>query len=87
MTKEIDLTTSKIDYELLAKFPAEFMIKNLFFPLSESDNKIEVAMFDPDNLDKITIIENFIRKRVVPLQAVREDIEKILKKAIPSQKS
>ncbi|MCP5103302.1 MAG: type II/IV secretion system protein, partial [bacterium] len=81
MTEAVDLKTTKIDYELLAKFPAEFMIKNLFFPLKELDTTIEVAMFDPDNLDKISIVENFIRKRVVPRPAEREDIEKILKKS------
>lgn len=81
MIKEIDLTTVKINYDLLKKFPAEFMIKNLFFPLSETDHAIEVAMFDPDNLDKITIVENFIRKRVEPLKAHREDIEKVLKRS------
>jgi type IV pilus assembly protein PilB len=81
MIKDIDLTTIKINYDLLRKFPAEFMIKNLFFPLSEDEDSIDVAMFDPENLDKTTIIENFIRKRVVPFRTVREDIEKILKKS------
>jgi len=81
MISEIDLTNTKIDYDLLRKFPAEFMIKNLFFPVKETDDTIEVAMFDPENLDKITIVENFIRKRVEPVKAQREDIEKILKKS------
>ncbi|MCP5045882.1 MAG: type II/IV secretion system protein [bacterium] len=81
MIKEIDLTATKINYDLLGKFPAEFMIKNLFFPINENENTIEVAMFDPENLDKITIVENFIRKRVIPLKTLREDIEKILKKS------
>ena len=81
MIKEIDLTTFKINYELLKKFPAEFMIKNLFFPLSESENTIEIAMFDPENLDKITMMENYIQKRVEPLKANKEDIEKVLKRS------
>ncbi len=81
MIKDIDLTTLKIDYDLLKKFPAEFMIKNLFFPFSESDHWVEAAMYDPENLDKTTIIENFIQKRVVPFRAPKEDIERILKKS------
>jgi type IV pilus assembly protein PilB len=81
MIKEINLTSIKIDYDLLRKFPAEFMIKNLFFPISEDEKTIQVAMFDPDNLDKITIIENFIQKRVIPLKTIKEDLEKILKKS------
>ncbi|MGE5340405.1 MAG: GspE/PulE family protein [Candidatus Omnitrophota bacterium] len=81
MIKEIDLTTFKINYDVLKKFPAEFMIKNLFFPLNESEHSIEVAMFDPDNLDKITIVENYIQKRVEPLKANKDDIEKVLKRS------
>jgi type IV pilus assembly protein PilB len=57
------------------------MIKNLFFPLKENDCSIEVAMFDPENLDKISIVENFIQKRVIPFFSGKEDIEKILKKS------
>ncbi|MFC2146145.1 GspE/PulE family protein [Acidobacteriota bacterium] len=81
MINEIDLITTKIDYELLKRFPAEFMIKNLFFPITESNHTVEVAMFDPENLDKISIVENFIQKRVVPFRAPREDIERLLKKS------
>ncbi|HLP57766.1 MAG TPA: GspE/PulE family protein [Candidatus Deferrimicrobium sp.] len=81
MSETIDLKTIKIDYQLLTKFPAEFMIKNLFFPLKENENSVEVAMFDPENLDKISIVENFIQKRVIPFYAGKEDIEKILKKS------
>jgi type IV pilus assembly protein PilB len=81
MIKEVDLSTIKIDYDLIRKFPAEFMIKNLFFPLSENEDSVEIAMFDPENLDKITIVENFIQKRVEPLKAPKEEIEKILKKS------
>ncbi len=81
MTNEIDLKTTKIDYQLLAKFPAEFMIKNLFFPLKDHDTHMDVAMFDPENLDKISIVENFIHKRVNPIMAQKDDIERILKKS------
>ena len=81
INEEVDLKSVKIDYQLLTKFPAEFMIKNLFFPLKEDEKSIEVAMFDPDNLDKIGIVENFIQKRVIPFMAQKEEIEKILKKS------
>lgn len=81
MIEEINLTRFRIDYDLLAKFPAEFLIKNLFFPLKEEDNTIHVAMYDPENLDKIGIIENFVQLRVLPFQAPKDDIEKILKRS------
>ncbi|MCK5057689.1 MAG: type II/IV secretion system protein, partial [Candidatus Aminicenantes bacterium] len=81
MIEEINLTRYRIDYNLLGKFPAEFLIKNLFFPLKGEDNTIHVAMFDPENLDKIGIIENFIQLQVQPFKAPKDDIEKILKRS------
>lgn len=81
MINEVDLTNIKINYDLIKKFPAEFMIKNLFFPLDETENVVEVAMFDPENLEKITFIENFIQKRVKPFKTNRDDIERVLKKS------
>jgi len=81
MIQEIDLSTIKIDYSLLKKFPAEFLIKNLFFPVKEEDSTIQIALDDPENLDKISIVENFIQKRVQPLRAKMEDLEKILKRS------
>ncbi|MCI0470208.1 MAG: GspE/PulE family protein [Candidatus Aminicenantes bacterium] len=81
MIEEINLTRFRIDYNLLGKFPAEFLIKNLFFPLKEENGSIQVAMFDPENIDKIGIIENFVQLRVQPFKAPKDDIEKILKRS------
>jgi type IV pilus assembly protein PilB len=79
--KSIHIADVKINYPLLAKFPAEFLIKNLFFPLEENDGSISVAMPDPENLDKIGMIENFTRKKVIPFLANRDELEKFLKKS------
>jgi len=79
--KSVHIAEVKIDYPLLAKFPAEFLIKNLFFPLEENDGAISVAMPDPENLDKIGMIENFTQKKVVPFLANRDELEKFLKKS------
>jgi type II secretory ATPase GspE/PulE/Tfp pilus assembly ATPase PilB-like protein len=79
--ESIHIAEVKIDYPLLAKFPAEFLIKNLFFPLQENDGSISVAMPDPDNLDKIGMIENFTQKKVIPFLANRDELEKFLKKS------
>ncbi len=81
MTKSIQIADVKIDYPLLAKFPAEFLIKNLFFPIEEHDGSISIAMPDPENLDKIGMIENFTCKKVVPFLANRDELEKFLKKS------
>jgi type II secretory ATPase GspE/PulE/Tfp pilus assembly ATPase PilB-like protein len=81
MKKSIHIADVKIDYALLARFPAEFLIKNLFFPIEEDDGVISVAMPDPDNLDKIGMIENFTQKKVVPFLANRDELEKFLKKS------
>jgi type II secretory ATPase GspE/PulE/Tfp pilus assembly ATPase PilB-like protein len=79
--KSVNISEVKINYQLLAKFPAEFLIKNLFFPLDEKDGSISVAMPDPENLDKIGMIENFTQKKVVPFFAHRDELEKFLKKS------
>jgi type II secretory ATPase GspE/PulE/Tfp pilus assembly ATPase PilB-like protein len=79
--KSIHIAEVKIDYPLLAKFPAEFLIKNLFFPLEENDGSISVAMPDPENLDKIGMIENFTQKKVLPFFVHRDELEKFLKKS------
>ncbi len=75
------LSRISIDYDLLSKFPAEFMVKNLFFPIKADEDTISVAMPDGDNLDKISLIENYIGKRVVVEEVSREELEKILKKS------
>ena len=38
-------------------------------------------MPDPENLDKIGMIENFTRKKVIPFLANRDELEKFLKKS------
>ena len=81
MKKSVNISEVKINYQLLAKFPAEFLIKNLFFPLDENDGSISVAMPDPENLDKIGMIENFTQKKVMPFFAHRDELEKFLKKS------
>jgi type II secretory ATPase GspE/PulE/Tfp pilus assembly ATPase PilB-like protein len=81
MKKNINISDVKINYPLLSKFPADFLIKNLFFPLEEKDGTISIAMPDPENLDKIGMIENFTQKKVLPYFANRGDLEKFLKKS------
>jgi len=81
MRKNINIAEAKINYQLLARFPADFLIKNLFFPLEEKDGTIAIAMPDPENLDKIGMIENFTQKKVLPFFADKEDLEKFLKKS------
>ena len=81
MKKNINIADVKINYQLLARFPADFLIKNLFFPLEEKDGTISIAMPDPENLDKIGMIENFTQKKVLPFFANKADLEKFLKKS------
>lgn len=71
----------KIDYDLLHKFPADFMIKNLFFPLAEAEKTLTIVISDPDDLERIGSIENFSHKQVIALHAEPGEIERILKKS------
>jgi hypothetical protein len=52
MKKNVNISEVKINYQLLSRFPADFLIKNLFFPLEEKDGTIAIAMPDPENLEK-----------------------------------
>jgi type II secretory ATPase GspE/PulE/Tfp pilus assembly ATPase PilB-like protein len=81
MKKNVNISEVKINYQLLSRFPADFLIKNLFFPLEEKDGTISIAMPDPENLDKIGMIENFTQKKVQPFFANKADLEKFLKKS------
>ena len=81
MIQEINLADVKINYQLLSRFPAEFMVKNLFFPIRENGDTIEIAMHDPENLEKISIVENFIQKKVLPFKSKKNEIEKVLKRS------
>jgi len=81
MNPTIDLKKARINYELLAVFPPEFLISQLIFPIEDDGESIQVAMSDPGNLEKVAMVENFIRKRVVPLQADRDEIERLLKRS------
>jgi len=71
----------RIDYELLARFPADFILKNFFFPLREEPDKIVIMMHDPENLDKLSIIENFVQKDIQTVRADKNRIEQLLKKS------
>ncbi len=81
MIERINPADIKINFQLLARFPAEFLVKNLFFPIDEQGGVIRVAMPDPENLDKITMIENFTQKRVVPCRAEKDELERVLKRS------
>lgn len=81
MKSDLNIKRFKIDYALLKKFPPEFLVKNLIFPVVEMENGIDVLMSDIENLDKISIVENFTGKKIFPRKADRSYIEKLLKKS------
>ena len=81
MNPSVNLKQIKIDYELLALFPAEFLIAQLIFPVRDDGKSVHMAMADPGNLEKVAMVENFIRRPVTPHKADGDDIEGILKKS------
>jgi type IV pilus assembly protein PilB len=70
-----------LDYELLKKFPPDFLVKHRFFPLSLEGGVLSVAINDPDDIERISIIENFCQKQVHPVAADNEELEYFLKKS------
>ena len=70
-----------LDYDLLKKFPPEFLVKHHFFPLTEENGVLTVAINDPDDIERISIIENFCQKQVVARPADNDELEYFLKKS------
>ncbi len=70
-----------LDYDLLKKFPPDFLVKHRFFPLTQQNDVLTVAIGDPDDIERISIIENFCQKQVVALPADNDELEYLLKKS------
>lgn len=81
MNMEKALRDIPLDYDLLKKFPPEFLVKHRFFPLTQQNEVLTVAINDPDDIERISIIENFCQKQVVALPADNEELEYLLKKS------
>ena len=81
MNMEKALRDIPLDYDLLKKFPPEFLVKHRFFPLTQEGGVLTVAINDPDDIDRISIIENFCQRQVVALPADNEELEYLLKKS------
>ncbi|MGQ9677698.1 MAG: GspE/PulE family protein [bacterium] len=63
----IDLTTFKLDSEVLQLFPEDFLRKNKLIPLFRSGNTLAVAMVDPGDIFTIDEVRRMTGMEVEPM--------------------
>ena len=74
----IDLTNAKIDSTLTSLIPKQIARQFRLIPVKIEGDKIYVAMQDPLNFRAIEAVKDLARKRVIPLFAYKDAIERAL---------
>lgn len=74
----IDLTTFKLDSEVLQLFPEEFLRKNKLIPLFRSGNTLAVAMVDPGDIFTIDEVRRTTGMEVEPMVCREIDLYQAL---------
>lgn len=74
----VDLADVRISNEALKIVPLELASRYKVLPLEADDNELELAVFDPLDMDAIDSISHVIQRSVVCRVAPLEDIEKAI---------
>ncbi len=74
----IDLTTFKLDSEVLQLFPEEFLRKNKLVPLFRSGNTLAIAMVDPGDIFTIDEVRRMTGMEVEPMVCREIDLYQVL---------
>lgn len=74
----IDLTTFKLDSEVLQLFPEDFLRKNKLIPLFRSGNTLAVAMVDPGDIFTIDEVRRMTGMEVEPMVCREIDLYQAL---------
>ncbi len=75
----VDLSTAKIDPEVLALLPQEVAECYMAVPLGEMQNRLVVAMLDADNVQAVDFLANKIGRPLKVYAASEEGIRQVLK--------
>lgn len=62
------------DHELLLLFPKDFLKKHIFIPISEEGETLSIVMNDPENLDALEEIGNYVSHNVDIQVGLSDDI-------------
>jgi hypothetical protein len=77
-TPAFDVTGYFFDHELLLLFPKDFLLENLFIPLKADDETLFIIMNDPENLDVVETIGNYVSYNVDIQVGLAKDIERAI---------
>jgi len=76
----VDLSKKEIDPAILKSFPTRFIYRERVFPIDQTENTYTVAMSDPLNLYPIDEIASVTGKRIIPVLALKSEIDKLIKR-------
>lgn len=80
---QVELIAYNIPSELLEQFPAEFMRRQSFVPLSVHDNQFELATDDPFNLTLADMVSLLTGRRVSLLYSRQDELQRKLETLLP----
>jgi general secretion pathway protein E/type IV pilus assembly protein PilB len=75
----VDLSDVRVSSEALEIVPFELANRYKVIPLEADDSEVELAVFDPLDMDAIDSISHVIKRSIVSRVAPLEDIEKAIK--------
>ena len=77
----VDLTHANPDRELVQSFPADFLHRSSFIPLSSDGQTVTIAIADPSDIATIDAIESFLGRKVQVQAASKRAINEALRKS------
>jgi type IV pilus assembly protein PilB len=77
----VDLTHASPDRELVQSFPADFLHRSGFIPLSSDGQTVTIAIADPSDIAAIDAIESFLGRKVQVQAASKRAINEALRKS------
>jgi type II secretory ATPase GspE/PulE/Tfp pilus assembly ATPase PilB-like protein len=77
----LDLSKASPDRELVQSFPADFLHRAGFIPLSSDGQTVTIAISDPSDIGTIDSIESFLGRKVQVMAASKRAINEALRKS------
>ena len=77
----IDLAKAVPDRELVQSFPADFLHRSGFIPLSSDGHTVTIAIADPSDITTIDAIESFLGRKVQVMAASKRAINEALRQS------
>jgi general secretion pathway protein E/type IV pilus assembly protein PilB len=80
--KYVDLTDTKVDRDLLNRFPAREIFRHTLLPLSRRNGSVVIATSDPFDLEALDEVSSLSGFRLEPVLARQEDISRHIKEQL-----